>query len=89
MDIQVLSQAAVVEAVNGEVIAVKPDGSARKIAVGDIIRGNEIVITANGSELILGVQNNAIPIADNCVSCVDENGAWTAVPVAGEVNVDL
>ncbi|WP_254051704.1 hypothetical protein [Vibrio sp. Evd11] len=47
MDIEVSRQVAVVEATSGDVVVVKPDGSARKISVGDIIRENEIVITAN------------------------------------------
>ena len=89
MDIEVSRQVAVVEATSGDVVVVKPDGSARKVSVGDIIRENEIVITANKSELVLGVQNDSIPVGDNCVGCVDETAAWTDVPIAGEVNFDL
>uniref|UniRef100_UPI0003656D59 retention module-containing protein n=1 Tax=Vibrio sp. 624788 TaxID=1234362 RepID=UPI0003656D59 len=89
MDIEVSRQVAVVEAASGDVVVVKPDGSARKISVGDTIRENEIVITANKSELVLGVQNDSIPVAENCVGCVDENAAWVDAPVAGEVNFDL
>nr|WP_102538664.1 retention module-containing protein [Vibrio lentus]PMI43811.1 hypothetical protein BCU45_00990 [Vibrio lentus] len=89
MDIEVLRQVAVVEAASGDVVVVKPDGSARKISVGDTIRENEIVITANKSELVLGVQNDSIPVAENCVGCVDENAAWVDAPIAGEVNFDL
>ncbi|NOI91723.1 retention module-containing protein [Vibrio splendidus] len=88
MDIEVSRQAAVVEAVSGDVVVVKPDGSARKISVGDIIRENEIVITSNGSEVVLGVQNDSIPVGENCVGCVDENSAWAEAPIAGEVNFD-
>ncbi|WP_157373633.1 retention module-containing protein, partial [Vibrio coralliirubri] len=89
MDIEVSRQVAVVEAVSGHVVVVKPDGSARKISIGDIIRENEIVITANKSELVLGVQNDSIPVAENCVGCIDENAAWVDTPIAGEVNFDL
>ncbi|MEZ9278204.1 retention module-containing protein [Vibrio cyclitrophicus] len=88
MDIEVSRQAAVVEAVSGDVVVVKPDGSARKVSVGDTIRANEIVITSNGSEVLLGVQNAAIPVGENCVGCVDNNVAWAEVPIAGEVNFD-
>ncbi len=89
MDIEVSRQVAVVEATSGDVVVVKPDGSARKISVGDIIRENEIVITGNKSELVLGVQNDSIPVGENCVGCVDETAAWVDAPIAGEVNFDL
>ncbi|MEZ9576915.1 MULTISPECIES: retention module-containing protein, partial [unclassified Vibrio] len=89
MDIEVSRQVAVVEATSGDVVVVKPDGSARKVSVGDTIRENEIVITANKSELVLGVQNDSIPVAENCVGCVDDNAAWVDAPIAGEVNFDL
>ena len=89
MGIEVSRQAAVVEAVNGEVIAVKSDGSARKISAGDIIRENEIVITANQAELVLGTPNGVTEVASNCVGCVDQDLAWADVPIAGEVNFDL
>ncbi|MFA0429250.1 retention module-containing protein [Vibrio sp. 10N.222.51.C5] len=89
MDIEVSRQTAVVEATSGDVVVVKPDGNARKVSVGDIIRENEIVITANKSELVLGVQNDSIPVAENCVGCVDDNAAWVDAPIAGEVNFDL
>ncbi|MFS1920537.1 retention module-containing protein [Vibrio lentus] len=89
MDIEVSRQVAVVEATSGDVVVVKPDGSARKISVGDIIRENEIVITANKSELVLGVQNDSIPVGENCVGCVGETAAWVDAPIAGEVNFDL
>ncbi|MEZ8270315.1 retention module-containing protein [Vibrio splendidus] len=89
MGIEVSRQAAVVEAVSGEVIAVKSDGSARKISAGDIIRENEIVITANQAELVLGSSNGVTEVASNCVGCVDQDLAWADAPIAGEVNFDL
>ncbi|WP_133148379.1 MULTISPECIES: retention module-containing protein, partial [unclassified Vibrio] len=89
MGIEVSRQAAVVEAVSGEVIVVKSDGSARKISAGDIIRENEIVITANQAELVLGTQNGVTEVGSNCVGCVDQDLAWADVPLAGEVNFDL
>lgn len=70
MDIEVSRQVAVVEATSGDVVVVKPDGSARKISVGDIIRENEIVITANKSDLVLGVQNDSIPVEERIVLAV-------------------
>ncbi|WP_192890520.1 retention module-containing protein [Vibrio bathopelagicus] len=89
MDIEVSRQAAVVEAVSGEVIAVKPDGSARKVSVGDIIRENEIVITANDAGLVLDNPNGVIEVGSNCVGCLDESSAWNDTPIAGEVAFDL
>ncbi|MEZ8326916.1 retention module-containing protein [Vibrio splendidus] len=89
MGIEVSRQAAVVEVVSGEVIAVKSDGSARKISAGDIIRENEIVITANQAELVLGSPNGVTEVASNCVGCVDQDLAWADAPIAGEVNFDL
>ncbi|MEG3220956.1 retention module-containing protein, partial [Vibrio gigantis] len=89
MDIEVSRQAAVVEAVSGEVIAVKPDGSARKVSVGDIIRENEIVITANDSGLVLDNPNGVIEVGSNCVGCLDESSAWNDAPIEGEVAFDL
>ncbi|MBY7732207.1 retention module-containing protein [Vibrio splendidus] len=89
MDIEVSRQAAVVEAVSGEVIAVKPDGSARKVSVGDIIRENEIVITANDAGLVLDNPNGVIEVGSNCVGCLDESSAWNDAPIAGEVAFDL
>ncbi|MEZ9646208.1 retention module-containing protein [Vibrio sp. 10N.261.52.C2] len=89
MSIEVSRQAAVVEVVSGEVIAVKSDGSARKISAGDIIRENEIVITANQAELVLGTPNGVTEVASNCVGCVDQDLAWADAPIAGEVNFDL
>ncbi len=88
MDIEVSRQTAVVEAVSGEVIAVKPDGSARKVSVGDIIRENEIVITANDAGLVLD-NPNGIEVGSNCVGCLDESSAWNDAPIAGEVAFDL
>ncbi|MDH5938792.1 retention module-containing protein [Vibrio splendidus] len=89
MGIEVSRQAAVVEVVSGEVIAVKSDGSARKISAGDIIRENEIVITANQAELVLGTPNGVTEVASNCVGCVNQDLAWADAPIAGEVNFDL
>ncbi|WP_133151699.1 retention module-containing protein, partial [Vibrio splendidus] len=89
MGIEVSRQAAVVEAVSGEVIVVKSDGSARKVSAGDIIRENEIVITANQAELVLGTPNGVTEVGSNCVGCVDQGLVWTDAPIAGEVNFDL
>ncbi|MFA0717336.1 retention module-containing protein [Vibrio splendidus] len=89
MGIEVSRQAAVVEAVSGEVIVVKSDGSARKISAGDIIRENEIVITANQAELVLGTPNGVTEVGSNCIGCVDQDLAWADAPIAGEVNFDL
>ncbi|MFV8461535.1 retention module-containing protein [Vibrio campbellii] len=89
MDIEVSRQTVVVEATSGDVVVVKPDGSARKVSVGDIIRENEIVITAHDAELFLGVPNGVVEVGENCVGCVDPELAWADAPIAGEVNIDL
>ncbi|MFA0090316.1 retention module-containing protein [Vibrio sp. 10N.261.49.A11] len=89
MDIEVSRQAAVVEAVSGDVVVVTPDGSPKKVLVGDIIRENEIVITANNAELVLGVPNGEVLVGDNCVGCIDQELSWADAPIAGEVNFDL
>ncbi|CAH6780856.1 Cadherin domain-containing protein [Vibrio chagasii] len=89
MDIEVSRQTVVVEATSGNVVVVKPDGSARKVSVGDIIRENEIVITAHDAELFLGVPNGVVEVGENCVGCVDPELAWADAPIAGEVNIDM
>ncbi|CAH6916815.1 Cadherin domain-containing protein [Vibrio chagasii] len=89
MDIEVSRQTVVVEATSGNVVVVKSDGSARKVSVGDIIRENEIVITAHDAELFLGVPNGVVEVGENCVGCVDPELAWADAPIAGEVNIDM
>ena len=89
MDIEVSRQAAVVEAVSGDVVVVTPDGNPKKVLVGDIIRENEIVITANNAELVLGAPNGEVLVGDNCVGCIDQELSWADAPIAGEVNFDL
>ncbi|MFA0627153.1 retention module-containing protein [Vibrio sp. 10N.222.49.A3] len=89
MDIEVSRQAAVVEAVSGDVVVVTPDGNPRKVLVGDIIRENEIVITANNAELVLGAPNGEVLVGENCVGCIDQELSWADAPIAGEVNFDL
>ncbi|WP_299141725.1 retention module-containing protein [uncultured Vibrio sp.] len=89
MDIEVSRQTAVVEATSGDVVVVKPDGSARKVSVGDIIGENEIVITAHDAELLLGIPNGVVEVGENCVGCVDPELAWADAPIAGEVNIGL
>ncbi|WKY59163.1 retention module-containing protein [Vibrio sp. SNU_ST1] len=89
MDIEVSRQAAVVEAVSGDVVVVTPDGNPTKVLVGDIIRENEIVITANNAELVLGAPNGEVLVGDNCVGCIDQELSWVDAPIAGEVNFDL
>ncbi|WP_135443267.1 retention module-containing protein [Vibrio tasmaniensis] len=89
MDIEVSRQAAVVEAVSGDVVVVTPDGNPKKVLVGDIIRENEIVITANNAELVLGAPNGEVLVGENCVGCIDQELSWADAPIAGEVNFDL
>ncbi|MEC7941300.1 MAG: retention module-containing protein [Pseudomonadota bacterium] len=89
MDIEVSRQTVVVEATSGNVVVVKPDGSARKVSVGDIIRENEIVITANNAELLIGQPSGPVEVEGNCVGCVDQDLAWADAPIAGEVNINL
>ncbi|MCW1889011.1 hypothetical protein OK016_01265 [Vibrio chagasii] len=38
-----------------------------KFQFGDIIRENEIVITAHDAELFLGVPNGVVEVGENCV----------------------
>ncbi|MBJ2145681.1 retention module-containing protein [Vibrio sp. IB15] len=89
MDIEVSRQTVVVEATSGDVVVVKPEGSARKVSVGDIIRENEIVITAHDAELLIGLPSGPVEVEGNCVGCVDQDLAWADAPIAGEVNIDL
>ncbi|KZX70017.1 hypothetical protein A3712_09650 [Vibrio sp. HI00D65] len=89
MDIEVSRQTVVVEATSGDVVIVKPDGSAKKVSVGDIIRENEIVITAHDAELLIGQPSGPVEVEGNCVGCVDQDLAWADAPIAGEVNIDL
>ena len=89
MDIEVSRQTVVVEATSGDVVVVKPDGSARKVSVGDIIRENEIVMTAHDAELLIGLPSGPVEVEGNCVGCVDQDLAWADAPIAGEVNIDL
>ncbi len=89
MDIEVSRQTVVVEATSGDVVVVNPDGSARKVSVGDIIRENEIVITAHDAELLIGLPSGPVEVEGNCVGCVDQDLAWADAAIAGEVNIDL
>ncbi|MCW0469138.1 hypothetical protein OH492_09115 [Vibrio chagasii] len=40
-----------------------------KVSVGDIIRENEIVITAHDAELFLERTNGVVEVGENCVGC--------------------
>ncbi|MDK9759304.1 retention module-containing protein, partial [Vibrio sp. D173a] len=71
MDVEVLRNAAVVKQVNGDVVVITADGSARKVKVGDTIRENEIVMTAKGAKLVLVDVSGEIPVDENCVGCLD------------------
>ena len=89
MDIEVSRQTVVVDATSGDVVIVKPDGSTKKVSVGDIIRENELVITAHDAELLIGQPSGPVEVEGNCVGCVDQDLAWADAPIAGEVNIDL
>lgn len=89
MDVEVLRQAAIVKEVSGDVVAVKPDGSAKKVVVGDTIPSGEIVITANHSTILMESSEAAINLDANTLATEDDLGGWGVAPVAGEVNFDL
>ena len=89
MDVEVLRQAAIVKEVSGDVVAVKPDGSAKKVVVGDSIANGEIVITANHSTVLMEASEAAVNLDANTLATEDDLGGWGVAPVAGEVNFDL
>ncbi|OAM97901.1 retention module-containing protein [Vibrio europaeus] len=89
MDVEVIRQAAIVKEVSGDVVAVKPDGSAKKVVVGDTIPGGEIVITANHSTILMESSEAAINLDANTLATEDDLGGWGVAPIAGEVNFDL
>ncbi|MGY3572741.1 retention module-containing protein [Vibrio paucivorans] len=93
MSLEVVSQRAVVEEVIGEVIAVSPKGSARILAEGNEVDKNDIIITINGASAVVIANQQAFPVAENCVACIDESDAenpWLATAeVSGAINADL
>ncbi|MDK9799874.1 retention module-containing protein, partial [Vibrio sp. D449a] len=89
MDVEVLRNAAVVKQVNGDVVVITADGSARKVKVGDTIRENEIVMTAKGAKLVLVDVSGEIPVDENCVGCIDNAVAFNAEPVNGDIEINF
>lgn len=89
MDVEVLRNAAIVQQVSGDVVVMRPDGSARKLKAGDTIRDNEIIITSKGAKLVLVQVNGEVNVDENCVGCLDDAFAWREQPVGGDVEIDF
>ncbi|MGC9459369.1 retention module-containing protein, partial [Vibrio genomosp. F10] len=90
MDVNVLRHSQLVKEVSGDVIAVSPGGSARKVLAGETIDSDNIVITINGASVIMNNAESQLSVIDeNCVACVDETSTWNVAPIAGDVSVDL
>ncbi|AIU68525.1 autotransporter adhesin [Vibrio coralliilyticus] len=92
MEVEIVRQARIVEEVNGDVIAVKPDGAARKVIQGETIQSNEIMITARNASVVLSADGVPSEIDENSISLDLESaktGAWHVAPVDGDVEFDL
>lgn len=92
MEVEIVRQARIVEEVNGDVIAVKPDGAARKVIQGETIQSNEIMITARNASVVLSADGVPSEIDENSISLdleSAETGAWHVAPVDGDVEFDL
>ncbi|MCM5510483.1 retention module-containing protein, partial [Vibrio sp. SCSIO 43169] len=92
MEVEIVRQTRIVEEVNGDVIAVKPDGAARKVIQGETIQSNEIMITARNASVVLSVDGVPSEIDENSISLdleSAETGAWHVAPVDGDVEFDL
>ncbi|MEF1288716.1 retention module-containing protein, partial [Vibrio sp. M260118] len=89
MDIEVVREAAVVKEVSGDVVAVKPDGSARKVALGDTVVSGELVIVADKSSILVETPDATVNLDANTVATDDAVHGWGVSPVAGEVEFDL
>ncbi|KGY14199.1 calcium-binding protein [Vibrio tubiashii] len=89
MDVEVVREAAVVKEVSGDVVAVKPDGSARKLALGDTVVSGELVIVADKSSILVETPNAAVSLDANTVATESDVHGWGVSPVAGEVEFDL
>ncbi|RTZ18064.1 retention module-containing protein [Vibrio aquaticus] len=89
MNVEVVREAAVAKEVEGEVIAVAPSGSARRLLPGDRIEADEIIITANKAQIVMDAAPVAFEVGENCVACQSQDDLWTTAPLAEEVNFDL
>ncbi|EEX33048.1 retention module-containing protein [Vibrio coralliilyticus] len=68
MEVEIVRQTRIVEEVNGDVIAVKPDGAARKVIQGETIQSNEIMITARNASVVLSADGVPSEIDENSIS---------------------
>lgn len=89
MNVEVVREAAVAKEVVGEVIAVAPNGGARRLLPGDRIEADEIIITANKAQIVMDAAPVAFELGENCVACQSQDDLWATAPLAEEVNFDL
>ncbi|WP_275666041.1 retention module-containing protein [Vibrio sp. Isolate23] len=92
MEVEIVRQARIVEEVSGDVIAVKPDGTARKVIQGETIQSNEIMITARNASVVLSAGGIPSIVDENSISLGLENvdgNAWHSTQVNGDVEFDL
>lgn len=92
MEVEIVRQARIVEEVSGDVIAVKPDGAARKVIQGETIQPNEIMITARNASVVLSASGIPSIVDENSISLELENvdgNAWHSAQVNGDIGFDF
>ncbi|MDA0150632.1 retention module-containing protein, partial [Vibrio sp. LaRot3] len=93
MDIEVTFNSAKVVDVNGDVVAVDTQGTARQLRIGDTVNQSEIIITTNGATIELAASENDFRVDQNCVACFEqpdvESQELVQAPVGGDVSLDL
>ena len=89
MDQQVLLEGAKVTKIVGDAIVIDSSGNARALKVGDVLAGNEIIITANHSSVELIEQAKVITIDENCAACTTDGGGVENASLDGLVSVDV
>lgn len=70
MDEQVLIEGTKVVKVVGEVIAIDSHGKARVLAVGDVLKANELIVTAKNSSVELTEQVEVVDIPETALLVV-------------------
>ncbi|WP_075713746.1 retention module-containing protein, partial [Vibrio panuliri] len=89
MDEKVVAEGAKVVKIIGEVIAVDSSGNVRQLKVGDVLNGDEIIVTAKNTSVELAETNETINLTQNCVACNNEQGSLQGVDLDGDVSLDL